>query len=61
MDANFRMRMRPDKTKRSNDGPQLEPGWSAFVEEDAYQVKVKEYGDKKDVGRYLAWDHTRAH
>lgn len=49
MDANFKLKLRKDKTKRSDDDPELEPGWSAFVNEDDYQVPIKKYGSTKDV------------
>jgi hypothetical protein len=49
MDANFKLRLWKGKTKRSDDDPKLEPGWSAFVEEDAYQAMIKTYGGTKEV------------
>jgi hypothetical protein len=49
MDANFKLRLQKGKTKRSDDDPELEPGWLAFAEEEAYQVMIKKYGSTKEV------------
>jgi hypothetical protein len=49
MDANFRLRLRKNKTKRSDDDPELGSGWGCLVEENGYQLLVKMHADDKDV------------
>jgi hypothetical protein len=44
MDANFRVRLRKNKTKRSDDDPELEPGWACMVEEEVYQKQTGHAG-----------------
>jgi hypothetical protein len=49
MDANFKLRLRKNKTKRSDDDPELEPGWAVFVKEKDYQILIKQWGGTKEV------------
>jgi hypothetical protein len=49
MDANFKLRLRKNKTKRSDDDPELEPGWAVFVEEKDYQILIKQWGGTREV------------
>jgi hypothetical protein len=43
MDCNFRARLRKNKTKRSDDDPEMEPGWSVMIEETRYQERTAKY------------------
>jgi hypothetical protein len=49
MDANFRLRLRKNKTKRNNNDPELGSGWACLVEENDYQLLIREHADDKDV------------
>jgi hypothetical protein len=49
MDANFRLRLRKNKTKRSEDDPELGSGWMAMVDEVEYQQLLKDHQETKEV------------
>jgi hypothetical protein len=57
MDANFRLRLKKQKAKRSDNDPELGSGWMYMVNEPNYQATLAEharlYPNQADVSSYL--------